>query len=211
MKKERDNARRDFMRTEILRVAERLFAENGIKHTSMGQLAEAMGMTRAALYHYFTSKEDLVEQAIQVAIDRYWIFDSVAESMSVNEAAEILIRRRYQQVREAGPTDLRFFYTAILEQLGEDADAQMMRIILDAHRESMKRVLAGAISRGEIDPSIDTQVLVNRLTAMIIGTDLLWLVDSDGVDLAEESEVIARGFVDLVRGSQPSSANRDSA
>jgi AcrR family transcriptional regulator len=205
MKKERDNARRDFMRTEILRVAERLFAENGIKHTSMGQLAEAMGMTRAALYHYFTSKEDLVEQALQVAIDRYWIFDSVEESMSVNEAAEVLIRRRYQQVREAGPTDLRFFYTAILEQLGEDADAQMMRIILDAHRESMKRVLAGAISRGEIDPSIDAQVLVNRLTAMIIGTDLLWLVDRDGVDLAEESEVIARGFVDLVRGGQPSS------
>ena len=37
------------------------------------------------------------------------------------------------------------------------------------------------------------------------GTDLLWLVDRDGVDLAEESEVIARGFVDLVRGGQPSS------
>ena len=94
MKKQRDDARRDFMRTEILRVAERRFAENGIKHTSMGQLAEAMGMTRAALYHYFISKEDLVKQALQVAIDRYWIFDSVEASMSVNEAAEVLIRRR---------------------------------------------------------------------------------------------------------------------
>ena len=49
---------------EVLRVAMRLIAERGYRGASLRELARRVGMQQPSLYHYFESKEDLVEQAI---------------------------------------------------------------------------------------------------------------------------------------------------
>jgi AcrR family transcriptional regulator len=46
-------------RERILREAERLFAEHGYRGVSIRDIAHACGMTNAALYYHFSSKEDL--------------------------------------------------------------------------------------------------------------------------------------------------------
>ncbi|MBI5444300.1 MAG: TetR family transcriptional regulator [Deltaproteobacteria bacterium] len=48
-------------RTAIARQAARLFLESGYEATSMKQLADATGMAHPGIYHYFRSKEDLLE------------------------------------------------------------------------------------------------------------------------------------------------------
>jgi AcrR family transcriptional regulator len=48
--------------TDILRSAEELFLEWGYEKTSMRQIAEHAGLTKGALYHHFTSKEELFEK-----------------------------------------------------------------------------------------------------------------------------------------------------
>ncbi|GLU49143.1 TetR/AcrR family transcriptional regulator [Nocardiopsis ansamitocini] len=40
--------------------ATRLFAEHGFERTSVQELVEAAGVTKGAMYHYFTSKDDLL-------------------------------------------------------------------------------------------------------------------------------------------------------
>ena len=45
---------------EIYRKALDLFAANGYDQTALSQLAKALGLTKAGLYHYFSSKEDLL-------------------------------------------------------------------------------------------------------------------------------------------------------
>jgi AcrR family transcriptional regulator len=50
-------ARRD----ELLDVAQRLFALHGYDGTSVNQIIAELGVSKGAFYHYFTSKEDLVE------------------------------------------------------------------------------------------------------------------------------------------------------
>lgn len=42
--------------------AARLFASQGYAGTSMRQIADALGLTMGTLYHYFTSKEDILYQ-----------------------------------------------------------------------------------------------------------------------------------------------------
>jgi AcrR family transcriptional regulator len=46
-------------RQRILSVAAKLFAEKGFRQTSMEEVAEKLGVSRAALYLYFDSKENL--------------------------------------------------------------------------------------------------------------------------------------------------------
>lgn len=50
-------ARRD----ELLDVAQRLFARHGYDSTSVNQIIGELGVSKGAFYHYFDSKEDLVE------------------------------------------------------------------------------------------------------------------------------------------------------
>lgn len=56
-------------RREILDVAERLFAKHGYASTSMDDVAEAVGVTKPAIYHYFRSKDDILLEIRQSIID----------------------------------------------------------------------------------------------------------------------------------------------
>src|ERR671938_853014 len=47
-------------REELTRTAARLFADRGYHGTSLADLAEALGLQKASLYHHIASKEDLL-------------------------------------------------------------------------------------------------------------------------------------------------------
>ncbi|MFE7673328.1 TetR/AcrR family transcriptional regulator [Streptomyces albidoflavus] len=46
----------------LLAAATRLFADQGYDRTSVQEIVEAAGVTKGALYHYFGSKEDLLQE-----------------------------------------------------------------------------------------------------------------------------------------------------
>jgi AcrR family transcriptional regulator len=52
-------------RRKILAVALELFSAHGYAGASMRDIAEAMGMTKAALYYHFASKEQILEAATE--------------------------------------------------------------------------------------------------------------------------------------------------
>jgi AcrR family transcriptional regulator len=51
----------DDTRSRIQAVALELFTEKGYDSTSLREIAEALGVTKAALYYHFKSKEEIVE------------------------------------------------------------------------------------------------------------------------------------------------------
>jgi AcrR family transcriptional regulator len=53
-------SRRSDTRARIQHVALELFAEQGYERTSLREIAERLGVTKAALYYHFKSKEDIV-------------------------------------------------------------------------------------------------------------------------------------------------------
>jgi AcrR family transcriptional regulator len=191
-------ARHAFTKGEILLLAETTFAENGIRNTSMGQIAEAVGLTRAALYYYFDSKDELVQATIEASTARYQNFEDLPPSLSLEDAVSLLVTDRYGRVAAAGPTDLRFFYTVLAEQLGASPAEQMMWGALEGYREAVKLTLRRARKRGEIRAGVDLDQAANDLFAHIMGTDLLWLVDPQGVDLERAGRHIAERFLDSV-------------
>jgi AcrR family transcriptional regulator len=49
---------------KLLAQARRLFAAQGVKETSMSQVARACRVTKATLYHYFKSKDTIVKEIL---------------------------------------------------------------------------------------------------------------------------------------------------
>jgi AcrR family transcriptional regulator len=56
--------RRLLVESQIMAAATKLFAERGFAGTNLQDIAEATGLTRPALYHYFKSKESLLSRLV---------------------------------------------------------------------------------------------------------------------------------------------------
>ena len=57
--------RRGLVEAEILERGAELFAARGFAATSMQDIADALGSSRPALYHYFRSKDEILDRLIQ--------------------------------------------------------------------------------------------------------------------------------------------------
>src|ERR1700678_976619 len=63
-------------RSRVQKVALELFAEYGYEKTSLREIAERLGVTKAALYYHFKSKEDIVHSFTD---DYFAEFDALVE------------------------------------------------------------------------------------------------------------------------------------
>ncbi len=54
----------DIIRDEILKEAQKLFQQFGVKKTTMEDIAKAMGKGKSTLYYYYCSKEDIFDAVI---------------------------------------------------------------------------------------------------------------------------------------------------
>ncbi|HEY9264797.1 MAG TPA: TetR family transcriptional regulator KstR2 [Mycobacterium sp.] len=63
------NTRRD----ELLRLAATMFAERGMRATTVRDIADSAGILSGSLYHHFSSKEEMVDEVLRGFLD--WLFD----------------------------------------------------------------------------------------------------------------------------------------
>jgi TetR/AcrR family transcriptional regulator, cholesterol catabolism regulator len=80
-------------RSELTRQAARLFAERGYHGTSIGDLAEAMGVQKASLYHHIASKQQLLhETMLDGARAFHGMLDALPEDERPLERIRLAIR-----------------------------------------------------------------------------------------------------------------------
>ncbi|MEZ5226283.1 MAG: helix-turn-helix domain-containing protein [Acidimicrobiales bacterium] len=78
-------------RSELLSIAMRLFAEQGVANTSVRQIAEEAGILSGSLYHHFDSKEQMVAEAVgtgmahRMAMSRSVIDESANSAVALYE------------------------------------------------------------------------------------------------------------------------------
>lgn len=63
-------ARRGQARGKVIEAALRLFAENGVSGTSLQMIADRIGVTKAAVYFQFRTKEEIVTAVLEPAMAR---------------------------------------------------------------------------------------------------------------------------------------------
>jgi AcrR family transcriptional regulator len=95
-----------------------LFAEHGISGTSLQMIADAIGVTKAAVYHQYNTKDEIVLAVAQVLLARLDAAVTAAEAeRSRSRAREVLVARmidlavesrRTAPVLQRDPVMLRF-------------------------------------------------------------------------------------------------------
>jgi AcrR family transcriptional regulator len=64
-------------RDELLQLAATMFAERGLKSTTVRDIADSAGILSGSLYHHFKSKEQMVEEVLRDFLD--WLFNRYQE------------------------------------------------------------------------------------------------------------------------------------
>jgi len=151
--------------TRIIEAALDLFAEHGISGTSLQMIADTLGVTKAAVYHQYNTKEEIVLAAARVVLVRLEAAVTAAEAeRSRARAREVLIaemidlaveRRRMAGFLQRDPVMLRFLEN---HEPFRRVMARVNRLLMGGASHSRARVqaatLAAAIAGAVIHPLV---------------------------------------------------------
>ena len=80
-------------RAELSRHAARLFAEKGYHGTSVGDLAQALGVQKGSLYAHIGGKQELLYEAMREGADAFHHgLDGIPENLAVTERIRLALR-----------------------------------------------------------------------------------------------------------------------
>jgi AcrR family transcriptional regulator len=177
-------------RSELTRAAARLFAEKGYHGTSIGDLAEALGMRKGSLYAHIESKADLLwevaregAQAFHAALDE--VPDEgpvvpriraalrghlrvVAEQLDV---ATVFVREwRYLEgePRETFLAERRRYEERVRALFREGRELGELRADLDDAGAALLTLSAANWAYTWLRPGSDTDELADRFTALLV-------------------------------------------
>ncbi len=94
----RRERRRERSRDEIVDATKRVLLRHGVAGTTLAVVAREVGLTKAALYYYYPSKDALLFEVVYQAIARLStsIHDGVARAHGGGEALQVIIRETIQ-------------------------------------------------------------------------------------------------------------------
>lgn len=164
-------------RTRVLDAALDLFAEHGVSGTSLQMIADAVGITKAAVYHQFRTKDDIVIAVTERELGRLVPALERAEAHSDGPQARdaLLVGVIDMAVRDRSLVRTLQFDPVVVRLLGEHEPferflSRLYRVLLDdAGEDNLIQVamLSGAISSAVMHPlvgDIDDDTLRSKLT-----------------------------------------------
>ncbi|MDT5090842.1 MAG: TetR/AcrR family transcriptional regulator, cholesterol catabolism regulator [Mycobacterium sp.] len=106
-------------RDELLGLAATMFAQRGLRATTVRDIADAAGILSGSLYHHFASKEEMVDEVLRDFLD--WLF------------------ARYQDIIDTRPNPLERFKGLFMASFDaiEDRHAQVV-----IYQDEAKRLLS---------------------------------------------------------------------
>lgn len=154
-----------YSREELFDLVVAVFNERGYEAASMADLALASGLTKSAFYHHFTSKEELLEMAVNRALTAL----SAALDRTMAAGPQRPVERLEQAIRATAEIliDELPSVTLLLRIRGNtdiERRALAWRRRIDARLAALVRTAAEA---GEIRDDIDPRLISRLLFGMI--------------------------------------------
>lgn len=181
-----------YSREDVIRAAVRAFTARGYDATSMDNVASELGISKSALYHHISSKEEILELTVVKALSR---LEAVAEEMAAADASAgekvrgllrgsievlcsdpksvaLLLRLRGNSVVERSALDRRRALTRSVIPLVEEAQEEGA-IRSDIEAALLTRMIFGVINSTsdwyEPEGRIDAEELANTFESVVFG------------------------------------------
>ena len=146
-------------RTRILDAARELFAEHGYAGTSMRDLAEALGMTKAALYYHFPGKAQILMALVEPLLDELEAIGGRDREDAVRAYVGLLADRAPGMIGlMSDPTakrdiaehvDAERRFRALEQALAKDGDVLAVRCAIGAAHVAVLATLSSRARAGE--------------------------------------------------------------
>jgi AcrR family transcriptional regulator len=151
--------------TRVIEAALALFAEHSISGTSLQMIADAIGVTKAAVYHQYNTKDEIVRAVAEVVLASLEAASTSAEAeRSPSRAREVLIarmidlaveRRHMAGILQRDPVMLRFLEEhEPFRRVMERVNRLLMGGASDARGRVLAATLAAAIAGAVIHPLV---------------------------------------------------------
>ena len=168
---------KEIAKTKIIQVAAKVFSEKGYHGSTMDKIAKKVGVSKATLYTYFKSKEDILK-VIWLLSNRTLI--DIQKSFEGRDYLEVL-EEIYKMMSESEGLHLSFEMTALsshnenIKKLNKEAYNEKL--------EGLETFIQDQQNKGKIRDDLDATVLTHILTALYtdVATQLLIGIDKEKV------------------------------
>jgi len=177
-------ARGERTRARLLQVAVRRFAADGFRRTSLSAVAEEAGVSPAAVYAYFPSKEGLFEAAVDA--DAAALIDEAGSDLEAGAALMVPLPLLMAGV-ERHPLARR-----VLSGQEPEVIHRLLELpaLLDLRRRIAEAITGGQEARFVRD-DVDPKALAAGLETVVLALLMAWLqVPSYGEDRAAGVEAV---------------------
>lgn len=141
-------ARREDTRSRIQEIALELFTEKGYDATSLREISERLGFTKAALYYHFKSKEEIVESMTADHIARIEsLIEWAGDQASTPQMRREFVRRYLESLSVSQHFKVMKFFQQNQPALKNMANAAKWRQTMDRMVQTLTGSQAGAAER----------------------------------------------------------------
>ena len=177
-------------RRELTREAARLFAQKGYHGTSIGDIAEAMGVQKGSLYAHIASKEDLLYETMREGADAFHAaLDAIPEDAQAVEKIRLALRGHLRVVaeqldvatvfvqewrylegarRDEIVAERRRYEERIRELFREGRELSELRADLDETAAALLLLSAANWAYTWLQPGRDTDEIADRFFALLV-------------------------------------------
>lgn len=155
---------RPYDQETVVRRAAEVFLARGYDATSMGQLSEALGLSKSSLYHHVRGKEELLARAVGRALDLLEAIPEEVEATTDDPGTrlELVLRRTVTTLLAETPS-----VTLLVRLRG---NSPIEREALERRRRFDDRVaaiVAEAAARGAVRTDLDPRLVTRLLFGMV--------------------------------------------
>jgi len=187
-------------RAEILRLAVRIAAAEGLESLTIGRLAKERGMSKSGLFAHFGSKEDLQLATIGAAKDIFIgrVIQPALETDRGLPRLRALLDRWLDYLEASNFRGGCFFCHAAAEFDGRPGLVRdEIARLLQSWMEALRRELGEAQSRGQLDPGADPEQIVFEFHAFVQEANWAYQLFQDQRGIARARAAVGQRLASL--------------
>ncbi|WJG12819.1 TetR/AcrR family transcriptional regulator [Gordonia sp. Swx-4] len=168
-----DTAVRSSRRDELLATAGRMFAENGLRSTTVRDIADAAGILSGSLYHHFDSKESMVDEILRRFLDDLFArYREIAGAgLPASETLRGLVVASFESI-DAERNAVAIYQDEAKRLSGQERFGYIGELNVE-FRQLWHAVLQRGVDDGEFRPDLDVE-LVYRFMRDTVWVAVRW-------------------------------------